>query len=158
MRETGFLLSFAASAATAFCVVAALFLAPDFATAAEPLAATEEAGRTPCSCPESSQRPVKPKFAEMAKPDSTRTVDDSDEAAALSSVLHALRNTADGAKYVWHRKNGRLSGIVNPTSSFKNADGSICRHIIVMLTTGDKTKKTEGVACRSPDGRWTLDG
>jgi surface antigen len=78
--------------------------------------------------------------------------------AALSSIHHALSATADGASYVWHRDNGRLSGLVRPTSSFKSAEGSVCRHLVVLLTTGEKTRKTEGIACRAANGVWSLEG
>ena len=81
-----------------------------------------------------------------------------DEMAALTSVQHALSSVADGATYVWHRHNGRISGLVKPTSSFKSGEGAICRHVIVLMTSGQLTKKTEGVACRGPNGVWSLDG
>jgi hypothetical protein len=29
---------------------------------------------------------------------------------------------------------------------------------VVLLTTGDKTGKLEGIACRLPGGRWRLEG
>ncbi len=93
-----------------------------------------------------------------AAPDDGRPLDRGDEMAALSSVQHALSSTADGATYVWHRNNGRISGLVQPTASFKSVDGGICRHVVVMMTTGNKTRKTEGVACRLANGVWSLDG
>ena len=81
-----------------------------------------------------------------------------EETPARSSVQRARPATADGATYVWHRNNGRLSGLVKPTSSFKNVEGTICRHVVVMMTTGDKTRKAEGVACRDALGVWSLEG
>jgi surface antigen len=64
----------------------------------------------------------------------------------------------DGKTYVWRRWHGRLSGIVQPTASFKDNGGKVCRHLIVLMTTGANTKKQEGIACRLPSGRWQLDG
>jgi surface antigen len=69
-----------------------------------------------------------------------------------------LTEVADGSSYVWHRSNGRLSGIVKPVSSFKDTNGAVCRHVIVMLNGEDVTKKTETVACRMNNGVWKLDG
>lgn len=106
-----------------------------------------------CSCPSASDRPQRPKFAGFPS-----SLDESDEIAALAALHEGLASTADGAKYVWHRGNGRLSGIINPVNSFRNGDGAICRHIVVLLTTGLVTKKTEGTACRGQGGRWELEG
>ena len=69
-----------------------------------------------------------------------------------------LSETSDGGTYVWHSHAGWLNGIVQPTSSFKDAGGRICRHIQVMLTTGTHSSKTEGIACRLPTGQWQLEG
>ncbi len=132
------------------------------ADANEPAGAGRDPG-TQCSCQDKSERAPRPKFADLRELDlkpalDVPALDVNDEYAALSSVQHALANVADGSTYVWHRQHGRLSGLVKPTASFKNADGAICRHIVILLTTGDKTNKTEGVACRSKVGRWSLDG
>jgi surface antigen len=161
MRESFPLVPLAAGGLTAFALVAAIFLSSDLALAGEPQA-SEPAAETrtaPCTCPGASNRPQKPKFAELKSSiDDGQALDSSDELAALSSVQHALSSVADGSTYVWHRHNGRLSGLVKATSSFKDADGVICRHIVVMMTTGPKTRKTEGVACRRDNGVWSLEG
>lgn len=81
-----------------------------------------------------------------------------DEIAALESVQLALSQVADGSTYVWHRGNGLLSGIVRPTSSFKDVDGQVCRHIVVALTSLNTTRQIESIACRTSDGIWQLDG
>ena len=88
-----------------------------------------------------------------------RTVlDESDEIAALESVQFALSEVGDGASYIWHRNNGHLSGMVQPVTSFKDSGGQVCRHVVVMLTSGVVSKKTEGVACRLDNGQWRLEG
>lgn len=130
-----------------FFLAATVFLTADFAHA------DEEQANTPCSCPESQNKSAKPKFAGLQA-----ELDESDEIAALESVQVALSKVGDGASYVWHRSNGRLSGLVQPTSSFRNDKGRICRHLILMLTTGDRTNKTEGIACRAENGLWRLEG
>jgi surface antigen len=144
----------AAAVATGFALVAAVFLDALPAAADETGASPPAAGAGPnCSCPEASGKPIKPKFAGLGEP-----LDEGDEIAALASVQYALTNVGDGASYVWKRANGRLSGIVHPTSSFRNGEGSVCRHLVVMLTTGFTTRKTEGTACRIEGGRWQLNG
>jgi hypothetical protein len=85
-------------------------------------------------------------------------LDRSDERAALEAVHLALTEVGDGSSYVWHRRNGKLSGIVKPTSSFRNARGLVCRHLEVWLTAGIYTRRIEGVACRQDDGVWSLEG
>jgi surface antigen len=85
-------------------------------------------------------------------------LDETDEIAALEAVRVALTEVSDGSTYVWHRANGRLSGLVQPTGSFKDLAGRVCRHIILVMSTADHTAKIEGVACRLGNGRWQLDG
>ena len=85
-------------------------------------------------------------------------LDESDERAALEAVHVALTQVGDGATYVWHRGHGRLSGLVQPTTSFKDRAGHVCRHIVLSLSSGALSRQTEGIACRLADGRWQLDG
>ena len=153
MRESLSYVSLTAGGLTAFALVVAIFLSTG------DVLANSGASGSSCSCPESSSRQQKPKFADLrSHPDDGSPLDAGDEVAALSSVQHGLSATADGSTYIWHRNNGRLSGLVQPTSSFKNVDGAICRHVVVMMTTGVKTRKTEGVACRQANGVWSLEG
>jgi len=107
----------------------------------------------PCTTPEATLPPPRPKFAEL-----TPFLDENDEIAALEAIRVALSEVGDGASYVWHRQHGRLSGVVQPTSSFKDQAGRICRHIRLVLTTGHQTGRIEGIACRLANGRWQLDG
>jgi 17 kDa outer membrane surface antigen len=119
-------------------------------------AVTEEVRPAPpsCTCPNPQQAPSaspRPKYA-------AHDLDDGDEIAALEAVSAALNEVADGASYVWHRGNGRLSGMAQPTSSFKDTAGRVCRHLVVMLSTEARAARTEGIACRLADGRWQLGG
>lgn len=107
-----------------------------------------------CGCPEAGSKPLRPKFADLTP----HRLDQTDELAALQSIQVALTRMDDGTAFVWKRSNGRLSGIVRPTASFRNAAGLLCRHVVVLLTTGFKTRTTEGVACRAANRRWVLEG
>ena len=117
-----------------------------------------------CSCPNlgpnlgpnPSKPPgvsAKPKFAET-----NAHLDETDEIAALEAIRVALTEVGDGGTYVWYRQHGRLSGIVQPTVSFKDSVGRVCRHILLIMTVGAATGRAEGIACRLADGRWQLDG
>jgi hypothetical protein len=81
-----------------------------------------------------------------------------DEGAALEAVTVALTEVGDGSTYVWYRHGGRLSGLVQPTQTFRDALGRVCRHIVVTLNDSSRSKRTEGIACRLADGGWQLDG
>ena len=85
-------------------------------------------------------------------------LDERDELATLHAIHMALQMVGDGGAYVWHRENGLLDGVVRPTTSFKSADGSVCRHIIIELNSGRYSRKAEGIACRDAHGRWSLSG
>ena len=86
------------------------------------------------------------------------TLGAADELAALEVIQNALSDVADGATFVWHHQHGRLSAIINPTATFRNARGQFCRHVHLMLNSGDFSRKSEGIACRSPQGIWSLEG
>jgi surface antigen len=104
--------------------------------------------------PTASSRPParpRPKLAEQS-------LNENDEIAALEAIRVALTEVGDGVTYVWHERNGRLSGIVRPTASFKDVAGKVCRHIELIMTTDTQSGRVEGIACRLPDGRWQLDG
>lgn len=135
----------AAAGATAFALVAAIFVPYDYTWAAE---------QSPkaTSCPKPSALDLNAKSPEIKA-----ALDRDDEYAALESVQWALTEVADGSSYVWHRAHGRLSGVVKPISSFKDMHGGVCRHAVVVLHGNDRTRRTEIVACRLPTGIWQLE-
>ncbi len=107
----------------------------------------------PCSCPDQSGH-----AAQAMANDPRPMLDENDEIAALETIQLALSELGDGASYVWHRRHGQFSGIVQPTASFKDAAGNVCRHVVLVLSTPQVSRKAEGIACRLPDGRWRLEG
>ncbi len=85
-------------------------------------------------------------------------LDARDEVAALERIQYALSEVGDGSTYVWKRWHGRLSGVIHPTVSFEDPSSQVCRHITVLMTTGKRSSKMEGIACRMASGRWRLEG
>jgi hypothetical protein len=182
MRTSASLISIAATGAIGFFLAATMVLGPGSTYAQSenkslsaievPPAANNGGGHAPgatgnstsngsCSCPnQPSNEPLprdklwpKPSLAELKA-----TLDDTDAIAALEALQLALTEVGDGATYIWHRKHGRLSGAIQPTASFKDASGQICRHIVVAMTSGSYSRKAEGIACRTKSGVWTLEG
>ncbi|MGD9667767.1 MAG: hypothetical protein AB7U75_01785 [Hyphomicrobiaceae bacterium] len=157
MRTNSSMFSLAACAATATFFVAAVIMIPDFALAEDP---DKQTGGAQCTCPESGNSSGKmssrPKFAEL--PASNAGLDLRDEIAALETLQLALSEVGDGSTYVWHRYHGRLSGVITPTTSFKDDNGQICRHVILELTSGIRSQRSEGIACRLPTGQWQMQG
>jgi len=141
--------------AVAACALSLLLAPPAQVQAAD----NTPAETRPCTCPgqnpgeDAPTRQARPKFADLQT-----NLDETDEIAALEAVRIALSEVGDGSTFVWRRENGRLSGVIKPTSSFRNVDGKICRHLIIVLAAGVRTSKIEGVACRLGNGRWELDG
>ena len=181
MRSSNLLAPSVCGLATAVFSVALVFLAPELAAAQDqapghPIPGNAGAGQSgsgqagsgksgsggsSCSCPEQQPESHKlwprPKLAGAA-PDRQPPLDGRDETAALEAVHLALTEVGDGSAYVWHGRTGRLSGVVTPTASFKDASGKICRHIVVALSAGSYSRQTEGVACRLSNGGWQLEG
>lgn len=110
-----------------------------------------------CQCPDAPRRPQKlwpaPKYA-AARP----ALDALDERAALQAVHVGLSELGDGATFFWHRAHGLLSGSVRPTSSFLDAEGRVCRHVVLTLSSNGYARSAEGIACRLADGSWLLEG
>lgn len=120
----------------------------------EPALSAEVArDKSHCACPDAEKK-ARPSFALLPGAELT----ENDEIAALESIQMGLSQMDDGTPFVWRHDNGRLSGIVRPTVSFRNAEGKVCRHVVVLLTTGYKTSTAEGIACRLPNRRWVLEG
>jgi len=149
MRPSASLFPHAATIALAFASALAIFLAPAISRADEPAQSSAKS-----ACPDADNRPL----PSLEPAGYGFRLDQSDEIAALESVQLALSEVADGSTYIWHRYHGRLSGVVRPTSSFRDPVGRVCRHVLVSLTSGDNSKSAEGVACRLPDGLWQLEG
>jgi surface antigen len=114
-----------------------------------------EIGKSRRACPQAQQQ----KAVDCLDPaDRTAPLDESDEIATLGALQIALSEVGDGATYVWHRHNGRISGSFQPLSSYRDWSGKVCRHVRIMLASGSLTRTLEGVACRLPNGAWQLDG
>jgi len=94
-----------------------------------------------------------PAFAELQK-----RLEPVDEIAVLEALHIGLTDAADGATYVWQRKAGLLAGSVQPTASFRDRDGRVCRHIVFQVQLGPHIRRAEGLACRQPDRSWVLSG
>jgi hypothetical protein len=119
------------------------------ASTTRPLPAAPEPSATK---PNTNKPSPRPRYADATP------LDTNDEAATLEAVHLALSELGDGASYVWHRRGGRLSGVINPTTSFKDREGRVCRHLVMTLSVGPHTARTEGVACRLADRSWRLEG
>jgi surface antigen len=137
MRPSECLSTLAATVFTAMFMVAMIFMASDQANASDPNNVAARIG---------------------PGPDLRSLLDDNDELATLDAVHTALTQVGDGSSYIWHRHNGRISAVLQPTQSFKREGGQVCRHLVVMLMSGTHTRKTAGIACRLEDGRWQLNG
>jgi surface antigen len=83
-------------------------------------------------------------------------LDGSDRQAALSALQLALGELGDGVTLVWQRPAHGLKGRIKPVSAFRDDQGRICRHVVYWLALGRYERRVEGVACREPDGVWSL--
>jgi surface antigen len=143
--------AFFATCAAALYLVAIVIFSPGIVHAAEPTPVTRQS-------PDFAPGMAPGLHPSMAPSDLRATLDDNDEVATLDAISVALSQVGDGGSYVWQRLHGRLSGVFQPTQSFKDRGGNVCRHLIIMLVSGRHTQRTEGIACRLESGRWQLDG
>lgn len=81
-----------------------------------------------------------------------------DELATLEAVHTALSEVEDRSTYIWQARSGRISGMVELTTSFKDRQGKVCRHLILTLVAADTSRRSEGIACREANGVWSLEG
>jgi hypothetical protein len=133
----------------AFCLTASVLLTPRHVAADQPMALAINAS--------SEAAPLLPP-ALAPFPSPGAWLGDIERTAALEAVQLALSEVGDGATYVWHARSGRISGAVQPTQSFVDRVGNICRHIVVELSSAGHSRRTEGLACRLSSGIWQLEG
>ncbi len=131
----------------AFAVTAFLLIAYMFLSAGDAFSDDRNVKAQTCACPAATTMPARP-----------HQLNERDQIAALERLQYALSEVGDGMTFVWRRWHGHLTATVRPTSSFKDRTGRVCRHIIVVLASDQRSKRVEGIACRLPDGRWQLDG
>jgi surface antigen len=131
-----------------------LRLARGVAIVALVVAASDSAAADPAGVRAEARQPVV--AAADALQDDARQ-DEDDEIATLEAIGIALSEVGDGNAYVWRRRHGRLGGFVQPTASFKDPGGRVCRHVLLQLTRAGRVGRAEGIACRLGDGRWELD-
>jgi hypothetical protein len=150
MRQVDWMDTYVLAAAMGVVLATGILLFDNQAFGAE----AAPSARPECSCSGEHRKETRPSFAELTD----RRLDEADEIAALESIQVGLSSMDDGEPFVWRRSNGKLSGIVRPTVSFRNAKHDVCRHVVVLLTTGFKTRTLEGIACRAANRRWVLEG
>lgn len=143
----------------AFTLAAVVVLAPDLVNAGS---GGPSSASSICDCIDRAAPVPAPlsRSSSMTEPGSVPRprLDDRDRAAALEAVQLALSEIGDGSAYVWYARSGRISGVVHPTASFKDAQGRICRQLVVSLSAGAFSREREGVACRAQGGVWQLEG
>jgi len=83
-------------------------------------------------------------------------LDRSDRVAALQALELALSELGDGVTLVWQRPERGLVGRIKPVSAFRDDQGRVCRHVLYSLALGTHQRQIEGIACREPDGSWSL--
>jgi surface antigen len=79
-----------------------------------------------------------------------------DRVAAVQALEFALSELGDGVTLIWQRPERGLVGRIKPVSAFRDDKGRVCRHVVYSLALGAYQRQIEGVACREPDGTWTL--
>lgn len=120
--------------------------------------AAADSNKTPLKslavAPEASLDAQRPPALPRTQP--RQWLNNDDRLATLHAVHIALTSVSDGGGYVWQRGHGKLSAIIRPTVSFKDRNGSVCRHIIISLNSKSYSDHKEGIACRDKSGVWTL--
>jgi hypothetical protein len=158
MRAESSLPTLLLTALAAVLLIATVWLSPVIEAAEAVRAghlATVSSPGADCRCEGAAAAREPAVSAEPARP---LPLDGEDEVAALEALHYGLSEVADGQTYVWHRRHGRLSGFVHPTRSFKDAAGAVCRHVVVTLTSGRYSRRSEAIACRETGGRWVVAG
>jgi surface antigen len=102
--------------------------------------------------------PAAPEGQQLGLGELKARLDQSDRLAARQALELALSELGDGVTLVWQRPERKLEGRIKPVSAFRDDRGRICRHVVYSLTLGPYQRQVEGVACREPNGSWSLSG
>lgn len=171
MRESGSFLAFFLTLFVGMMLVASILLTPDIVAAQE--AGTQilnsktclsvASGR--CTPPVPTRRDTTALALREGAPSlegaasaTPLTLTRIDAYAALRTVQFALSNVGDGGRYVWYRLDRRFRGVIQPTASFRDDGGRVCRHVVVRFEADERKKSIETVACRRLNGVWELSG
>jgi surface antigen len=86
-------------------------------------------------------------------------LDQSDRMAAMQALELALSELGDGVTLVWQRPGAQPRRQDQArVGLFRDDRGRVCRHVVYSLTLGTYQRQIEGVACREPNGSWSLSG
>ncbi len=77
---------------------------------------------------------------------------------AFKAMQIALKTVADGATYTWRHSKTKLSGLIHPTTTYRNGSGQLCRHIQITLKYKTTYRNSDVLACRNNQNKWVLKG
>jgi surface antigen len=87
-----------------------------------------------------------------------RDMDAADRTAQRRATGVALESASIGSSLPWKNPNSGNSGLVTPTRTFQQSDGTYCREFTQTVTVGGRTEQAYGTACRQADGSWKIVG
>ncbi len=147
--------TFAAVITSGFVLAAAVLMSAEPVLAAEAASIDRPLSAAP---PGITVRPSDEAVPGIPSAPMRHRLDAGDERATLEALQLTLTEVEDGSTFVWHRRNGRVSGLFQPTRSFKGDTGQVCRRFRMMLTSGRYSRRLEAIACRDDTGVWTIAG
>lgn len=71
-------------------------------------------------------------------------------------VGQILEHAEEGKRVAWSNPNNNVRYEVTPLRTFEAADGRYCRKFSTDAFYGDQKQRTNGIACRQPDGAWAV--
>ena len=81
-------------------------------------------------------------------------MDERDKLLADRSTRTALETLPVGSAAGWKNPDNGHTGVIKPTKTVIEADGTPCREYTHTVFIGNKHEKMYGTACRQSDGSW----
>jgi surface antigen len=85
-----------------------------------------------------------------------KSMDATDRAMAERAAQSSMETAPTGTSTAWNNPDNGHSGSVTPTRTYNTASNQYCREYENSVYIDGRQEKVTGVACRQPDGTWTI--
>lgn len=85
-----------------------------------------------------------------------KSMDETDRMMAERTAQRSMETTPSGTTSTWSNPDSGHRGTITPTNTYRNANNQDCRSYETTVYIEGREETATGVACRQPNGTWTL--
>lgn len=85
-----------------------------------------------------------------------KSMDETDRMMSERTAQRSLESSPTGTSSSWSNPDSGHRGTVTPTRTYRNASSQDCREYETTVFIDGREETATGVACRQPDGTWSM--